>query len=102
MTEHNGYEKQVLVTTDWLAERLGDGQVVVAEVDENPDLYDEGHIHGAVKLHWRDDLRTPSSATSSIARRSSASSASVASRTRRPSSSTATRTTGSQPSPTGT
>ena len=57
MTEHNGYEKQVLVTTDWLAERLGDGQVVVAEVDENPDLYDEGHIHGAVKLHWRDDLQ---------------------------------------------
>ena len=53
----NGYAKPVLVTTDWLAEHLGDAGVVVAEVDENPDLYDEGHIPGAVKLHWRDDLQ---------------------------------------------
>ena len=55
----NGYAKPVLVTTDWLAEHLGDEQVVVAEVDENPDLYDDGHIPGAVKLHWRDDLQDP-------------------------------------------
>jgi thiosulfate/3-mercaptopyruvate sulfurtransferase len=32
---------------------------VVAEVDENPDLYEEGHIPGAVKLHWKDDLQDP-------------------------------------------
>src|SRR5207302_106472 len=38
----NGYAKQVLVTTDWLAENLGRDGVAVAEVDENPDLYDEG------------------------------------------------------------
>ena len=49
----------VLVTTEWLAEHLGDDGVVVAEVDENPALYDEGHIPGAVKLHWRDDLQDP-------------------------------------------
>ena len=55
----NGYAKPVLVTTDWLAEHLNDDGVVVAEVDENPDLYDEGHITGAVKLHWRDDLQDP-------------------------------------------
>ena len=55
----NGYAKPVLVTTDWLVERLGDEGLVVAEVDENPDLYDEGHIPGAVKLHWRDDLQDP-------------------------------------------
>ena len=55
----NGYAKPVLVTTDWLAEHLNDDGVVVAEVDENPDLYDEGHIPGAVKLHWRDDLQDP-------------------------------------------
>jgi thiosulfate/3-mercaptopyruvate sulfurtransferase len=55
----NGYAKPVLVTTDWLAEHLNDQDVVVAEVDENPDLYDEGHIAGAVKLHWRDDLQDP-------------------------------------------
>ena len=58
MTE-NGYANAVLVTTDWLAEHLGDADLVVAEVDENPDLYEEGHIPGAVKLHWRDDLQDP-------------------------------------------
>jgi thiosulfate/3-mercaptopyruvate sulfurtransferase len=55
----NGYANAVLVTTDWLAEHLGDADLVVAEVDENPDLYEEGHIQGAVKLHWRDDLQDP-------------------------------------------
>jgi len=54
-----GYAKDVLVSTDWLAEHLGDAGVTVAEVDENTDLYDEGHIPGAVKLHWRDDLQDP-------------------------------------------
>jgi thiosulfate/3-mercaptopyruvate sulfurtransferase len=53
------YAKDVLVSTDWLAEHLGDERLVVAEVDEQPDLYDEGHIPGAVKLHWRDDLQDP-------------------------------------------
>ena len=55
----NGYAKPVLVTTDWLAEHLNDQSVVVAEVDEDPDLYDEGHIPGSIKLHWRDDLEDP-------------------------------------------
>jgi thiosulfate/3-mercaptopyruvate sulfurtransferase len=55
----NGYANAVLVTTDWLAEHLGDANLVVAEVDENPDLYEEGHIPGAVKLHWREDLQDP-------------------------------------------
>ncbi len=51
------YAKPVLVSTDWVAEHLDDPSVVVAEVDENPDLYDEGHIPGAVKLHWKEDLQ---------------------------------------------
>jgi thiosulfate/3-mercaptopyruvate sulfurtransferase len=55
----NGYAKDVLVSTEWLAEHLEDPGVVVAEVDENTDLYDEGHIPGAVRLHWRDDLQDP-------------------------------------------
>src|SRR3954468_23449676 len=55
----NGYAKDVLVTTEWLDDHLGDENLVVAEVDENPDLYDEGHIPGAIKLHWRDDLQDP-------------------------------------------
>jgi thiosulfate/3-mercaptopyruvate sulfurtransferase len=55
----NGHAKPVLVTTDWLAEHLGADGIVLAEVDENPDLYEEGHIPSAVKLHWRDDLQDP-------------------------------------------
>jgi thiosulfate/3-mercaptopyruvate sulfurtransferase len=55
----NGYAKQVLVSSDWVAEHLDDDDVVVAEVDENTDLYEEGHIPGAVKLHWKEDLQDP-------------------------------------------
>jgi thiosulfate/3-mercaptopyruvate sulfurtransferase len=55
----DGYAKEVLVSSEWLAEHLGDPNVVVAEVDENPDVYDEGHIPGAVKLHWREHLQDP-------------------------------------------
>src|SRR5919202_350295 len=55
----NGYAKPVLVSTEWLAEHLNDESVVPAEVDENPALYEEGHIPGAVKLHWREDLQDP-------------------------------------------
>jgi thiosulfate/3-mercaptopyruvate sulfurtransferase len=55
----NGYAKAVLVTTEWLAEHVNDEGIVVAEVDENTDLYEEGHIPGAVELHWRDDLQDP-------------------------------------------
>src|SRR4051794_18639112 len=54
-----GYAKDVLVTTEWLAEHVSEENIVVAEVDENPDLYDDGHIPGAIKLHWRDDLQDP-------------------------------------------
>jgi thiosulfate/3-mercaptopyruvate sulfurtransferase len=53
------YAKDVLVTTNWLAEHLQDDGLAIAEVDENPDVYDDGHIAGAVKLHWRDDLQDP-------------------------------------------
>ena len=53
------YAKDVLVTTEWLGEHLNDASLVVAEVDEDPDLYEGGHIVGAVKLHWRDDLQDP-------------------------------------------
>ena len=59
MAENGGYAKPGLVTTDWLAEHLGDDAVAAAEVDENPALYEEGHVPGAVKLHWREDLQDP-------------------------------------------
>ena len=53
------FTTRALVTTEWLAEHLDDPGVVVGEVDENPDLYEDGHIPGSVKLHWRDDLQNP-------------------------------------------
>jgi thiosulfate/3-mercaptopyruvate sulfurtransferase len=59
MAENGGYAKPVLVSTEWLAEHLDDPGVVVAEVDENTGLYDEGHIRGAVELHWQEDLQDP-------------------------------------------
>jgi thiosulfate/3-mercaptopyruvate sulfurtransferase len=59
MEANVGYAKDVLVSSDWVAEHLHDDGVVLAEVDENTDLYEEGHIPGAVKLHWRDDLQDP-------------------------------------------
>ncbi len=55
----SGYAKSVLVSTEWLAEHLGALNIVVAEVDEDPELYNEGHVPGAIKLHWRDDLQDP-------------------------------------------
>jgi len=54
-----GYAKDVLVSTDWVAKHKDDANVVLAEVDENTDLYEDGHVPGAVKLHWRDDLQDP-------------------------------------------
>ncbi|MCB0880715.1 MAG: sulfurtransferase [Thermoleophilia bacterium] len=48
-----------LVTTAWLAERLDDPDIVVAESDEDVLLYDTGHIPGAVKIDWHTDLNDP-------------------------------------------
>ena len=48
-----------LVTTDWLADHLDDPQVVVAESDEDVLLYETGHIPGAVKIDWHNDLNDP-------------------------------------------
>jgi thiosulfate/3-mercaptopyruvate sulfurtransferase len=50
---------EMLVTTDWLAEHIGDPGLVVAESDEDVLLYDTGHIPGAVKLDWHTELNDP-------------------------------------------
>jgi thiosulfate/3-mercaptopyruvate sulfurtransferase len=52
-----GYARDVLVSTEWVAEHKDDSKVVLAEVDENTELYREGHIPGAVPLHWKDELQ---------------------------------------------
>ncbi|WP_028936605.1 sulfurtransferase [Pseudonocardia spinosispora] len=48
-----------LVTTEWLAEQLGQAGLVVVESDEDVLLYDTGHIPGAVKVDWHTELNDP-------------------------------------------
>src|SRR5690242_3309354 len=59
MAEQSKYAKDVVVSTEWVDAHRSDRGIVVAEVDENPDLYDDGHIPGAVRLHWRDEMQDP-------------------------------------------
>jgi thiosulfate/3-mercaptopyruvate sulfurtransferase len=50
---------EVLVETDWLAHHLNDPKLRIIESDEDVLLYDTGHIPGAVKVNWQDDLNDP-------------------------------------------
>jgi thiosulfate/3-mercaptopyruvate sulfurtransferase len=50
---------ELIVSTDWVAERLDDPGLVVAESDEDVLLYETGHIPGAVKLDWHTELNDP-------------------------------------------
>jgi len=51
------YSKDVLVDTQWLEEHLDDDSIRIVEVDENPALYAEAHIPGAVGFDWKQDLQ---------------------------------------------
>jgi thiosulfate/3-mercaptopyruvate sulfurtransferase len=51
------YANDVLVSTDWVAEHLADDSIRVVEVDENPALYAEAHIPGAIGFDWQADLQ---------------------------------------------
>jgi thiosulfate/3-mercaptopyruvate sulfurtransferase len=51
------YAKDVLVEPDWLQEHLDDDSIRIVEVDENPGLYREAHIPGAIGFDWRVDLQ---------------------------------------------
>ena len=51
------YAKDVLVDTDWVAERLDDDSIRIVEVDENPALYADAHIPGAIGFDWKNDLQ---------------------------------------------
>jgi thiosulfate/3-mercaptopyruvate sulfurtransferase len=48
-----------LVTADWVEEHLDDDKIVLVEVDEDTTAYDKGHIKGAVKIDWKQDLQDP-------------------------------------------
>ncbi len=59
-SELQGYaHPHKLVTTQWVADHLSDPRVVVVESDEDVLLYHTGHIPGAVKVDWHDDLNDP-------------------------------------------
>ncbi len=53
------YANDVLVSTDWVAEHLDDDSIRIVEVDENPAVYAEAHIPGAIGFDWRRDLQDP-------------------------------------------
>jgi thiosulfate/3-mercaptopyruvate sulfurtransferase len=51
------YAKEVLVEPEWLEEHLNDQSIRIVEVDENPALYAEAHIPGAIGFDWKKDLQ---------------------------------------------
>jgi thiosulfate/3-mercaptopyruvate sulfurtransferase len=53
------YAKDVLVDTQWVQDHLEDENVRIVEVDENPGLYEEAHIPGAIGFDWKKDLQDP-------------------------------------------
>src|SRR5690606_7940972 len=56
----SGYANpDALVSTEWVAEHLNDPNVRLLESNEDPLLYDTGHIPGAAKIDWQDDLNDP-------------------------------------------
>jgi len=51
------YAKDVLVDTQWVEDHLGDDSIRIVEVDENPALYADQHIPGAIGFDWKKDLQ---------------------------------------------
>ena len=49
----------VLVDADWVEAHRDDPGVVLVEVDEDTSAYDKGHIRGAIKIDWKNDLQDP-------------------------------------------
>jgi len=49
---------EVLVSTDWVADRLDDtASVRLVAANEDEALYDDGHVPGAVPIDWGDELQ---------------------------------------------
>jgi thiosulfate/3-mercaptopyruvate sulfurtransferase len=51
------YAKDVLVETEWVQNHMNDDSIRIVEVDENPGLYREAHIPGAIGFDWKHDLQ---------------------------------------------
>jgi thiosulfate/3-mercaptopyruvate sulfurtransferase len=55
-----GYaNRDVLVSTQWVADHAQDASVRLLESNEDVLLYDLGHLPGALKLDWHADLNDP-------------------------------------------
>ncbi|MDQ3710130.1 MAG: sulfurtransferase [Actinomycetota bacterium] len=48
---------EALVSTDWVADHLGQPGIVIAEVDEDASAYHRNHIEGAVGFDWQADFQ---------------------------------------------
>ncbi|MFR9753494.1 sulfurtransferase [Nocardia sp. 004] len=48
-----------LVTTEWLSANIGARGLKIIEANHDALLYDIGHVPGAIKLDWRNDLNDP-------------------------------------------
>ncbi|KRF20973.1 thiosulfate sulfurtransferase [Nocardioides sp. Soil797] len=49
--------EDTLVSTQWAEDNIDNDQVVLIEVDEDTTSYDKGHIKGAIKFDWTNDLQ---------------------------------------------
>ncbi len=58
MSANKGYANpDVLVTTDWVEQHKDDENIRIVESDEDILLYELGHVPGAVKIDWHEDLQ---------------------------------------------
>jgi thiosulfate/3-mercaptopyruvate sulfurtransferase len=48
---------EVLVSTQWVADHLGDRKIRLVEVDVDTSAYDQAHIAGAVGWNWQSQLQ---------------------------------------------
>jgi len=56
MSDKGYVHPEVLVNTDWVAAHGNDANVRLLESNEDVLLYDTGHIPGAQKIDWQEDL----------------------------------------------
>jgi thiosulfate/3-mercaptopyruvate sulfurtransferase len=59
ISERGYAHPEVLVSTQWVADHLDDSDVVLLESNEDVLLYDTGHVPGARKIDWIEDLNDP-------------------------------------------
>jgi len=58
MSGAGGYANpDVLVSTEWVDQHKNDPNIRLVECDEDVLLYDIGHVPGAVKIDWHEDLQ---------------------------------------------